>query len=118
MFSFRFLLLNAQGELPDSRHYKLYKLADGIYAAIHNNEGGYAICNAGIIEPGAIKQSSIDPFISPIAARDLKRHAEFLTGRSVSLVLNLDPHSDHTGGNQVFLPGADIVLTFRTPASI
>jgi cyclase len=107
---FSFSPLNAQGELPDSRHYKLYKLADGIYAAIHNNEGGYAICNAGIIDLGD-KTIILDPFISPIAARDLKRHAEFLTGRSVSLVLNLDPHSDHTGGNQVFLPGADIVST-------
>lgn len=95
---------------PISKHFILEKQADGIYAAIHNNEGGHAICNAGIIDLGD-KTIVIDPFISPTAARDLKRQAEYLTGRSVSLVVNLDPHNDHTNGNQVFLPGADIIST-------
>jgi glyoxylase-like metal-dependent hydrolase (beta-lactamase superfamily II) len=103
----------AQAGLPQSKHYRLEKLADGIYAAIHNDEGGYAICNAGIIDLGD-KTIVIDPFISPEAARDLKQHAEYLTGRPVSLVLNLDPHSDHTGGNQVFVPDADIIGTLNT----
>jgi hypothetical protein len=35
--------LIGQTGLPESKHYKLEKLADGIYAAIHNDEGGYAI---------------------------------------------------------------------------
>jgi glyoxylase-like metal-dependent hydrolase (beta-lactamase superfamily II) len=103
--------INGQTELPESKHYKLEKLADGIYAAIHNNAGGYAICNAGIIDLGD-KTIVIDPFISPTAARDLKQHAEYLTGKPVSLVLNLDPHSDHTSGNQVFVPEADIIGTY------
>lgn len=109
---FSFSSLNAQGELPESRHYKLFKLADGVYAAIHNNDGGYAICNAGIIDLGN-KTIVIDPFFSPAAARDLKKHAELLTGKQVLIVLNLDPHSDHTNGNQVFVPGADIISTFN-----
>ncbi len=102
--------INGQTVLQESRHYKLEKLADGIYAAIHNNKGGYAICNAGIIDLGDITVV-LDPFISPAAARDLKQHAEYLTGKTVALVLNLDPHSDHTSGNQVFVPGADILST-------
>ena len=73
--------INGQTGLPESKHYKLEKLADGIYAAIHNNEGGYAICNAGIIDLGD-KTIVIDPFISPAAARDLKQHAEYLTGKT------------------------------------
>lgn len=101
---------NGQTVIPESRHYKLEKLADGIYAAIHNNQGGYSICNSGIIDLGD-KTIVIDPFISPAAARDLKQHAEYLTGKAVTLVLNLDPHSDHTRGNQVFVPGADILST-------
>lgn len=107
---FPFFQINGQTELPVSRHYKLEKLAEGIYAAIHNNPGGYAICNAGIIDLGD-KTIVLDPFISPAAARDLKQHAEYLTGKKISLVLNLDPHSDHTSGNQVFVPGADILST-------
>ena len=59
--------INGQTELPESRHYTLEMLADGIYAAIHNNESGYAICNAGIIDLGD-KTIVIDPFFSPIAA--------------------------------------------------
>ena len=102
--------INGQSALPESRHYKLERLADGIFAAIHNNQGGYAICNAGIVDLGD-KTIIIDPFISPAAARDLKQHAEYLTGKKISLVLNLDPHSDHTRGNQVFVPGADIIST-------
>ena len=102
--------INGQTVLPESKHYKLEKLADGVYAAIHNNQGGYAICNAGIIDLGD-KAVVIDPFISPAAARDLRQHAEYLTGKKIALVLNLDPHSDHTSGNQVFVPGADILST-------
>ena len=104
------IILNAQTELSQSKHYNLQKLADGVYAAIHNDDGGYAICNAGIVDLGD-KTIVIDPFISPTAARDLKKHAELLTGKPVSLVLNLDPHSDHTRGNQVFVPEADIIGT-------
>jgi glyoxylase-like metal-dependent hydrolase (beta-lactamase superfamily II) len=112
VFNTFFLLyyINGQTGLPKSKHYTLEKLADGIYAAIHNNEGGYAICNAGIIDIGD-KTIIIDPFISPAAARDLKQHAEYLTGKPVSLVLNLDPHSDHTNGNQVFVSYAYIIGT-------
>jgi len=100
--------INGQSVLPESQHYKMEKLADGVYGAIHNNQGGYAICNAGIVDLGD-KTIVIDPFISPSAARDLKQHAEYLTGKKVSLVLNLDPHSDHTRGDQVFFPEADIL---------
>ena len=105
--------INGQRGLPESKHYILHELADGVFAAIHHDEGGYAICNAGIIDLGD-KTIVIDPFISPTAARDLKQHAENLTGRPVSLVLNLDPHNDHTSGNQVFVPGADIISTPNT----
>jgi cyclase len=98
------------GIAPISKHFTMEKLADGIYAAIHNNEGGHAICNAGIIDLGD-KTIVIDPFISPVAASDLKQQAEYLTGRAVSLVINLDPHNDHTSGNQVFVPGSDIIST-------
>ncbi|HQG76172.1 MAG TPA: MBL fold metallo-hydrolase [Bacteroidales bacterium] len=102
--------IDGQSVLSESRHYKLEKLADGVYAAIHNNQGGYAICNAGIVDLGD-KTIVIDPFMSPSAARDLKQDAEYLTGKTVSFVLNLDLHSDHNRGNQVFYPGADIIST-------
>jgi len=36
-------------EAPASKHFKLQKLADGVWAAIAT-PGGWAICNMGIIE--------------------------------------------------------------------
>ena len=72
-FHVSFSFAEGQG-IPEAQHYKLEKLADGIFAAIHNSEGGYAICNAGIIDLGD-KTIVLDPFFSPAAARDLKKHA-------------------------------------------
>jgi cyclase len=109
--------LIGQTEIPKSKHYNLEKLSDGIYAAIHNDDGGFAICNGGIIDLGD-RTIVIDPFITPTAARDLKKHAEILTGRPVSLVINTHCHDDHTRGNQVFVPGADIIGTPDTRRSI
>lgn len=114
MLSFSFAGRDA---LPESRHFTLEKPAEGVYAAIHNDLGGFAICKAGNIDLGD-RTVILDPFICPTAARDLKRQAEFLTGRPVSLVLNLDPHSDPIGGNQVFIPGAVIISTANARAYI
>jgi glyoxylase-like metal-dependent hydrolase (beta-lactamase superfamily II) len=96
-----------------SRHFNLQKLADGVYAAIHNDDGGFAIGNAGIIDLGD-KTVVIDTFLTPVAARDLKSHAEFLTGRPVTYVINTHYHNDHTRGNQVFKDEADILASTST----
>ena len=96
-----------------SPHFSIEKLAEGVFAAIHNDDGGLAICNAGIIDLGD-KTIVLDPFISPVAARDLKNQAELLTGKPVSIVVNLDLHNDHTNGNQVFVPEANIISTPNT----
>ena len=94
-------------------HFTIEKLSEGVFAAIHNDDGGLAICNAGIIDLGD-KTIVLDPFISPVAARDLKNQAELLTGKPVSIVVNLDLHNDHTNGNQVFVPEANIISTPNT----
>ncbi len=61
---------NSFSQSFDSEHFTIEKLADGIYTAIHKN-GGYAICNAGIVKLGN-ETLVFDCFISPKAARDLK----------------------------------------------
>ena len=102
---------SGEGQELQSTHFSLAKLADGVFAAIHK-PGGYAICNAGIIDLGD-KTLVFDTFISPEAAKDLKRAAELLTGRSVTHVVNSHFHNDHIRGNQVF-GRADIISTQRT----
>ncbi len=93
----------------ETSHFTIEKLTDGVYAALYK-QGGHSICNAGIIDLGD-RTAVLDPFMTPAAARDLKAQAEFLTGKPVSLVFNLDPHNDHSSGNQVFVPGAIIIST-------
>jgi hypothetical protein len=65
---------------PRSKHFKLEELAPGVWAAIHNDKYGHAICNAGIVDLGN-NTVVLDPFITTEAARDLKKAAEHLTGR-------------------------------------
>ena len=103
----------AQISMPVSNHFRIEKLAEGIFATINNDNGGAAICNAGIIDLGN-KTIVIDPFLTPEAAVDLKSAAEYLTGRPVAYVINTHYHNDHTRGNQVFKPESDIIATSFT----
>jgi cyclase len=102
---------NSFSQSFESEHFTIEKLTNGVYAAIHKN-GGYAICNAGIINLGN-ETLVFDCFISPKAAIDLKKAAEELTGNDVKYVVNSHFHNDHIRGNQVF-PGAEIIATQKT----
>jgi cyclase len=98
--------------LPDSRHFRLQQLADGVYAAIHI-DGGAAIGNAGIVDLGD-RTLVYDTFLAPQAAEDLRIAAEALTGRPIDAVLNSHWHNDHIWGNQVFSTETDIISTEET----
>ena len=95
---------------PVSKHFHLTKLAPGIWAAIHNDNYGRAICNAGIIDLGD-KTVIFDPFMTPEAAKDLKKVAKQLTSDDRLVVINSHFHNDHIRGNQVFSPEASIIST-------
>jgi glyoxylase-like metal-dependent hydrolase (beta-lactamase superfamily II) len=97
--------------MPESRHFTLERVADGVYAAIANPAGG-AMSNAGIVDLGGTTLV-FDTFMTPPAAEDLRQAAEQLTGRPVAFVVNSHWHDDHVRGNQAF-DGAEIVATDRT----
>lgn len=99
------------GQGFNSKHFTIQKLADGVFAAVSKN-GGYAICNAGIVDIGDATVI-FDPFMTPEAAEDLKKAALLLTGSPVKYVVNSHFHNDHIGGNQVF-DKASVVSTERT----
>lgn len=99
-------------QLPESKHYRLQQLADGVYAAIHQSGGG-AICNAGIVDLGD-RTLVFDTFVAPHPAQDLRAAAEALTGRPVDIVVNSHDHNDHIWGNQAFGPQTDILSTETT----
>lgn len=99
-------------QLPDSKHFRLQQLAEGVYAAIHI-DGGAAIGNAGIIDLGG-RTVIYDTFIAPQAAVDLRTAAEALTGRPVDAVIDSHWHNDHIWGNQAFDANTEIISTEET----
>ena len=94
----------ANRTLPTSEHFKLDRIAEGVYVAIAI-EGGLARCNAGIVDLGD-QTLLFDTFMTPQAAQDLRAAAEGLTGRPVTYVINSHAHSDHWPAKSRF----DLVL--------
>lgn len=83
-----------------SKHFKLEKVSDGVFAAIAKAGSGSA-ANAGFIDLG--DQTLIfDTFNTPQAAEDLQRAAERVTGSQIIRIVNSHYHGDHIRGNQVF----------------
>lgn len=93
----------------ESPHFKLERIGDGVYAAIHK-PGGQAIGNGGFVDLGE-GVLVFDSFLSIAAASDLKKAVGELTGKPVRWVVNSHSHNDHIRGNQVFVPEASIVST-------
>lgn len=104
--------MNTKRSLPESRHFHLQRVEDGVYAAIHKG-GGAAIGNAGIVDLGD-RTLIFDSMYTPMAGRDLRAAAETLLGRPVDIVVNSHYHNDHIWGNQVFEANTDIVSTIET----
>jgi len=102
--------------LPESKHFQIERLADGVYAAVAS-EQGYASCNAGIIDIGD-RTILFDTFITPEAARDLLKVAKQLTSNEITQVINSHEHNDHIRGNQVFGSDVDIISTALTRGAI
>ena len=97
--------------LRNSRHFVIHELREGVYAAIAT-DGGWAICNAGIVDLGDTTMI-FDTFVNQHAAADLRSAAEHLTGKPVGIVMNSHHHSDHVKGNQAF-QGARVIATGKT----
>ncbi len=119
ILSFVFFILvsiSLYAQTPVSKHFKIIRLTDGVYAAIHSI-GGQAICNAGIVDLGD-KTIVFDTFLSLKAAKDLKRIADELTSHPVHYVINSHSHNDHIRGNQVFKPNSTIISTKTTRIEI
>lgn len=96
-----------------SRNFTIESIAPNVWVAIHNDNFGKAICNAGIIDLGN-KTVIFDPFMTPSAAVELRDIARKLTRRNYAYVVNSHYHNDHIRGNQAFLPNATIIQTTTT----
>jgi cyclase len=99
-------------QLPDSRHFRLQPVADGVYAAIHI-EGGTAIGNAGIVDLGD-RTLVYDTLFTPEAGEDLRTAAEALFRRPVDAAIDSHWHNDHIWGNQAFGAETQLVSSEET----
>jgi glyoxylase-like metal-dependent hydrolase (beta-lactamase superfamily II) len=108
--------LTLPSRLPESKHFQIERLADGVYAAVAS-EQGYASCNAGIIDIGD-RTILFDTFLTPEAARDLLKVTEQLTSNKITHIVNSHEHNDHIRGNQVFGSDVDIISTVKTREAI
>src|SRR5438128_2039478 len=79
-----------------SRHFHIKQLSPHAFAAIAT-PGGYAICNAGIIDLGK-EVLVFDPFITPQAANDLKLFIQTRLKKPVKYVVLSHYHNDHIRG--------------------
>jgi glyoxylase-like metal-dependent hydrolase (beta-lactamase superfamily II) len=99
-------------QLPNSKHFRLQQLADGVYAAIHI-DGGAAMSNAGLVDLGD-RTLVYDTLMTPQAGEDLRATAEALFGRPVDAAINSHWHYDHIWGNQAFGANTDIIAAEET----
>ena len=69
LFAFLLFIPLSTDSVRPPRHFNIDQLVTGVWAAIHNDNNGYAMCNAGIVDLGD-KTIVYDPFLT---ARELKK---------------------------------------------
>ena len=94
-------------------NFHIQQLAKGVWAAIHNDQYGKAICNAGIVDLGH-KTLIFDPFMTPTAAQELKETAEQLTGKPVTIVVNSHYTQHHIAAGMTIFEFHELHVPFRT----
>src|SRR5581483_2658299 len=83
------------------------QIAPGVYSAV-----GTGTPNAGSNSAVIVNDDDVivvDAHISPESGRALLRDLKAITDKPVRFLINTHFHYDHTNGNQVFAPIADII---------
>ncbi|WP_371805983.1 MBL fold metallo-hydrolase [Candidatus Lokiarchaeum ossiferum] len=96
----------------DSPYFTIRKLHEGIYATLGLKDDSYE-SNAGFFDLGN-HVIVFDTFLNYSAAIDLKRAAEEITGKQVSMVINSHYHTDHVIGNNLFDQSVPLISTQAT----
>lgn len=96
-------------EVYKCQYFVVEELAEGVYAALTEEEGG-ALSNSGVIDLGN-RTLVFDTFLSTDAATKLREFAEEATGRKAFYVVNSHSHFDHILGNCAFNNDSVIIST-------
>ncbi|OKI29957.1 MBL fold metallo-hydrolase [Saccharothrix sp. CB00851] len=86
---------------------ELVEPAPGIHAYVQN-DGSWCLSNAGVLVDGG-EVLVVDTAATEERARLLKAAVRQLSGTTARTVVNTHFHGDHTFGNNVFLPEAEII---------
>ncbi len=105
-----------RGTVLENEHFRVERLADGLFAVLNTLEGG-AMSNAGIVDLGD-ETLVFDALLTRAAAAELRKAAVELTGRAPRYVVNSHAHGDHVWGNGAFLPEATFLSSRDTTAMI
>ena len=84
----------------ESIYIDIYKLSEGIYATIFNQEIGPS-SNAGFIDLGNMT-IIFDTLMDPWSTKDLIKASKLITNKEPSLLINSHYHLDHVFGNRLF----------------
>ena len=84
----------------DSLYINIFKLDEGIYAAIFNQDMG-ASSNAGFFDLGNIT-IIFDTLMDPFATEDMIKASKAITNKEPFLLINSHWHLDHILGNRLF----------------
>jgi len=84
----------------ESIYIDIYKLSEGIYATIFNQEMGPS-SNAGFFDLGNIT-IIFDTLMDPFATKDLIKASKSITNKDPFLLINSHFHQDHVFGNRFF----------------
>ncbi|MFX1410856.1 MAG: MBL fold metallo-hydrolase [Promethearchaeota archaeon] len=91
----------------NSIYFDIFKLDEGIYAIIFNQEMGSS-SNAGIFDLGN-KTIIFDTLMDPFSTRDLIKASKLITNKDPFLLINSHFHLDHVFGNRLFPSSMPII---------
>jgi cyclase len=94
-------------QTPSSAAYRFQQIAPGIYSAI-----GTGTVNVGSNSAVIVNRDDVlivDSHISPESARVMLQELKTITDKPVRFLVNTHFHYDHTNGNQLFVPGVEII---------
>ncbi|MCP2262598.1 cyclase [Streptoalloteichus tenebrarius] len=95
---------------------EMTEVADGVFAYVQP-DGGWCLNNAGVlVTPGTT--TVIDTAATETRARALRARIAELTPVVPRTVINTHSHGDHTFGNFVFTPDAEVVAHERNRAEV
>ena len=94
----------------DSLYIDIFKLDEGIYATIFNQDMGPS-SNAGFFDLGNIT-IIFDTLMDPFSTKDLINASEAITNKKPFLLINSHWHIDHIFGNHLFPNSMPIMSSF------